>query len=927
MRAPKTERTGTVGESEVEAEFRRLGWAAHRTSPGQDNGTDFLVSPRERRWELGFYLGVQVKSGPTAFRRPKREDGEVTGWWFIDEKGEELGGWARYPTPQIVVLCNLETRTSYWEHVTAEGIRSTGKGDKLFIPASQVLGPDTERELRAVAASFGSRGSLEGTWVDGLPVSPPDRLRHALIVPRLIAPHPNFGAKKLTPEQAIAMLTQVRAAELDRYAQEQRHVPRGPKGLDSKNWKWRFYGALWRRIEDGEAESLRQVLEETRRAPERAAVIACLSAQMIGAACPQDALDLLDTELDADKLGVVDHGWLAGQRARALAELGQTETAREEARVLRNLRTAAPEDQTAIAISASAAALFANLSEPGVELAAETMKATDVPTGWFRAQTVRSGLANLAERSFEEAMQDERDKWSREDIAHNRLLAGALEASHAADQVGWARLTGIVGRDELLAIDRKGEVEKVADALTTLRLAGDDKALKLAVPHLCDDGPCLAVTAVLREITPQSATRTTGLADLVLIELGGDLADRESADRLSGWLMGAIDDPTPFKKRTSPTYLLDVQLVSSLAGVVGAASVETQRGAIRMATEAGDFGDQILLERTWVRMLVGVPRAAWDPELAEGAFEVAAKEDPGTFDRALIGCAALAGHPDAREYVLREVRAGSSETLWGLGPISDLPSDAVSGLLKALAKEVRKVTRAYRRGERVAFGPDDPVHLFTLVGIWHSEMADWKTLTKLLSEREVLARHKRGALRTLTWGAERLPDRPRQELAEVASSMIADGPSGARDAEAPDLRALSCIVAASLGALAEPDLWVVDLLAANRQYRRFGARLAGKLGRPEDTGTLGALTVDGDPYLRAIAAAALAEKLGDGKGTPTIRTLLESALEDPGRAAPLAVAEVLSHMDFAEPLRQIAEARLQTHPAASVRLAASPAIH
>jgi HEAT repeat protein len=157
--------------------------------------------------------------------------------------------------------------------------------------------------------------------------------------------------------------------------------------------------------------------------------------------------------------------------------------------------------------------------------------------------------------------------------------------------------------------------------------------------------------------------------------------------------------------------------------------------------------------------------------------------------------------------------------------------------------------------------------------------------------------------------------------------MIADGPNGARDAEPPDLSALSCIVAASLGALAEPDLWVVDLLAGNRQYRRFGARLVGKLGRPEDTGTLGALTVDGDPYLRAIAAGALAEKLGDGKGTPTIRTLLESALEDPGRAVPIAVAEVLSHMDFAEPLRQIVEERLQTHPAASVRLAASPAIY
>jgi hypothetical protein len=912
-----------VGESEVEAEFRRLGWAAHKTAGGQDNGTDFLVSPRECRWELGFYLGVQVKSGPSAFERPKRHGSEVTGWWYIDEEGEELGGWAGYPTQQIVVLHDVENRTSYWEHVRPDAIRSTGKGDKLFVPATQTLDTESEEKLRAVAASFGTRGSLEGTWVKGYPISPPDRLRYALIAPRLLAPHPNFGTKKLAAEQAIAMLTQVRVGELFRYAEEQEQVPGGRKALESRNWTWRFFGAFWRQVFERKDEPLRQVLDEAKRKRERAAVLGCLSAQLIGTARPKDALALLDAELDGDRLGVVDHGWLAAQRARALAELGDTETAREEARKLMGLRTAAPQDQTAIAISASAAALFANLSEPGVEIATETMKATDVPTGWFRAQTVRSGLKELFERNFEERMQDERNKWSREDIAHNRLLAGALEASHAADQVGWANVTGMLGRNESLELERGDDPGSAADALETLRLAGDVNALKLVIPHVCDDGPCLGVTAALKQIDPDSGTRTTGLAELVLMELGGDLADRVTANRLGRWLLDAIVAPAPFQKRTSPAYLLDVQLVSALIGVVGSAGIRIQQRAIRAAIGTDDFGEYVLLERTWARLLAAIPPDAWTRGLADAAFAAAATEEPGVFDRALVASAALAGHVDARDRLLDHVRAGDTEALWGLGPFGGLPRDVVSFLLDSLAGELRQIRRAYRRGGSFPYGQEDPVHLFTVLGIWNPEETDWSALFRFLADPAVLDRHKMGALGALIWGAERLRKEPAEKLAKLVGSLIRQG-SDPDEGDDRDYLYLGCIVAASLGALRQPDRWLAELLSGDRRRRRFGAKLATKLARPQDIGTLGALLTDSDSHLRALAAAGLAEMLVDATADtrPTIMALLEVALEDPGRAVPRAIAVVLGEDEIPRSFEKIVNGSLMSHPAASVRVVA-----
>lgn len=921
MRASKTERTAMVGESDVEAEFRRLGWAAHKTAGGQDNGTDFLVSPRERRWELGFYLGVQVKSGPTAFERPKRENGQVTGWWYIDDEGEELGGWASYPTQQIVVLHDIESRTSYWEHVRADAIRSTGKGDKLFVPATQTLDPESEGKLRAVAASFGTRGSLEGTWVVGYPIAPPDRLRYALIAPRLLAPHPNFGTKRLTAEQAVAMLTQVRVGELLRYAEEQKRVPRGRKALESQNWTWRFFGALWCRVFEGEDEPLRQVLDEAKKKRERAAVLGCLSAQMIGAARPEDALAYLNAELDGDRLGVVDHGWLVAQRARALAELGDAETAREEARKIMGLRNAAPEDQTAVALSASAAALFANLSEPSLEIATETMKATDVPAGWFRAQTIRSGLKEVFEQTFDEAMQDERQKWTREDIARNRLLAGALEASHAADQVGWASLAGMVGRNDILELERGDDPGHAAEALETLRLAGDVNALKLAIPHMCDAGPCLGVTAALKGIDLSSATHTTGLADLVTIELGGDLADRRTANRLGGWLLDAISDPTPFESRTSPTYLLDVQLVSSLAALVEAAGIRVQRRSILAAIRSGDFGEDVLLERAWARLLSDIPTDAWTGRLADAAYAAASAEELGVFDRALVACAALAGNADARQRLLDQVRAGDTEALWGLGPFEDLPKDAVSGLLESLARELQQMRRAYRRGERVPYGPEDPIRLFTVVAIWHPEEADWNALFGLLREPAVLDRHKTGALRALIWGVGRLQEAAAKKLAKLVGSTIRTNSDTDKVDGNRDLLHLSCIVAASLGTLRDPDQRIGDLLSGDRHSRRLGAMLASKLARPQDVGTLGALLADRDPHLRAVAVAGLTEMLGAANADTrsATRTWLEVALEDPGRAVPRAIAVALSEGHASKSFEKIADERLRSHPAASIR--------
>jgi hypothetical protein len=50
-----------------------------------------------------------------------------------------------------VVLRDIEARVSYWGHVTAGAVVSTGKGAKVLIPRTQVASADQREALLEVA--------------------------------------------------------------------------------------------------------------------------------------------------------------------------------------------------------------------------------------------------------------------------------------------------------------------------------------------------------------------------------------------------------------------------------------------------------------------------------------------------------------------------------------------------------------------------------------------------------------------------------------------------------------------------------------------------------------------------------------------------------------------------------------------------------
>lgn len=212
MRASPQEQTGGAGISEVSAAFERLDWGVAENAR-HDLGTDLFATARDARlFDLGLIVGIQVKTGPSYFTEPARdESGALLGWWFRDDDRAHIDSWLRYQIPHLIVLHDLETRSSYWVHVTAEAVVPTGKGAKILVPAHNTVDEKHRGALLDVAASVRPAVSWEGSAWTGAAIPPDESLRYALLAPRLLAPHPNAGhSRSINASEAVALLMQAR---------------------------------------------------------------------------------------------------------------------------------------------------------------------------------------------------------------------------------------------------------------------------------------------------------------------------------------------------------------------------------------------------------------------------------------------------------------------------------------------------------------------------------------------------------------------------------------------------------------------------------------------------------------------------------------------------------------------------------------------
>lgn len=764
----------------------------------------------------------------------------------------------------------------------------------------------------------------EGSSWQGHEPSEDARLRYALIVPRLLAPHPNRGAEdSLRPDQGLALAVQVRIHNLQSYLSEVGGAPKFSELNQSPDWGWRLLGAFFERLEEEDAKTLLDVANEAPDAPSRAAASVATACALNDFGRIDEALLLIEAAQEAGGYGTVDQAWLDVQQARFSREIGHLEQTLDFANGARSRLEAVEGDPTADAIDASAAALILALRiHDSPESFSQALVAGDSVATWWRVQTISSSTGAVVRREFEVWARDTRITIGAEDVPYNRMLSASLMTSHSGDQVGWANRTAAIAQDQLLRLDRRADSDHAREGLTGLRRGGDDKALELALLHLAQDGPAEAVRAAGSEVKLSLSTHTTAAADLTVLELAGDLLDPEAADRAVSELLAILAEPKQFGERTTPTFLLDVKLVETLAGVLPASGDARRRAVTERLREMAPVAeDNQLLAQAWANLLWSMPAAAWSQGLARD-LSAGADRHHTILEQALLGIAARhGGDNEARKRLLREARDGSPAALGELGSVVELPEDAAAEIIARLSERVRK--RIAESKNQISYGGRDPAEALAVMNLWHPAVAEWNPLLELLGAEGMADSYMLRTLVALASSVERIPPQVVRSLRPIIAGLVSRTPlqRSPLDSRA-DVRGPALDLAVAIGAIEDDRAAaiVLEWLAGDGAKRRWAAHISYRLKRCEDIGMLSALTQDPDPDVRAAAAAALTALLppGAGEDDPVAQALRKAVL-DPGVEVAQGIASALAGAGRVGSIADQLRRRLARSISASVR--------
>ncbi len=634
---------------------------------------------------------------------------------------------------------------------------------------------------------------------------------------------------------------------------------------------------------------------------------------------PEESISVIEAQLRRDDAEPVDHAWLLIQLACAMIEVGRVDEARAIVFDVQAIRTTHADDITATAFGGVAAQLLFNTSAPGMGDVGYVIASSDTTAAWWRHQTASWGLAAQSHRIFKTWARDQTITIGADDETVNRLLAASLAANHIGDQGDWRSLAGLLGEDTLMRQSRGSDPEEAYRGLATLRMAGSEASLELAVRRLVADGPAAAVTLAAADIQLNSSTRTTGPANLTLLRLGGDVLDEATADRSVAWLLNTVTDPTEFADRTTPSYLLVPKLVDTLAAVVLAASLGSQRAVVNLLMSIPEQTDQFVA-MSWARVVIALPSEAWNEVGAAAAGQIADRHHESL--RRPLQAVAAAHDSAVMDAIMLDLSDGSLEALTAVDDVSSLSPEVAAAVISVLVDRAQAIIDSARAGSHGFGGFDVPLGL-ALLNLWHPSVAQWELVLELREESAVAGNDKRGAFLVLASLEPQIPDNFRPRLKDIATK-------GADQAlpehslfigDERDAKGAAADLAAALGALDDQDAAdrILDLLAGDTDHRQWAARLASRLARVEDTGVLAVLAQDIEPQVRAAAAAGLSYLVGSAQGGALALAALRRCLEDPGTLVAMAVAgAVLASSDFRGPALEVLDA-LADHPSALVR--------
>lgn len=934
MRAPKNEAPGTSGESEVLAQFERLGWAGVIDSR-HDTGTDLYLRPRDaRRYELGAVMGAQVKTGPSYFESPKKDaEGTITGWWFDKGDREHFDYWVRHALPHVVILRDQDRNLSFWVHVTPESVVSTGKGVKVLVPASQTIDADHNEALSDVALTQLPTPTWDGTaWTGAVHLAPVDEVRHALITPRLIAPHPNLGVESISGLEALAMqalfrddleqiLEPTRLSTLTGKNSTERKGLTLNDASEADDWCWRATAALHLWQYQGKPAGLLQLVDLASTPSERSAASVLCCVYHFDENDPDRALQVLQRALAHDDYSPVDHAWLQAQRARALLEIGRQEEAFDLAMKTQRIYREAPSDVTAAAI-AGACALTSFRASGWMQGDVATMiQRSDNPASWWRAQVMSYGLSAHLSEEFRRWSEETSIRNGVSDTAHKRLLSAALLASCVGDHDGWRGAIGALAEHFLLATDPTDDPDRVADWLALLRHSGDSNSTRRATRRIVHKGPTMAARIAASNVDLSRSTRTTALADIELLTAAGDVLEPARAGKICTWALAMLKEPQAYLERARPTFIVLYKIIELLKSMVCTLSEDTLHHVIDYFLDQPPVTDDGTAQ-TLARLIHTIPASAW----REGDRQRAANRSDGdsAYLREAFLRVATPAVVESREQVLQRARSGELIVFEAIDDVRTLPSDAVKALTDRLCSVIDNLIEDAANGV-YGFGSLDPGHALALLGVWHPSSGRWDRIETLLTAPGVSPQQQSGALQVLAIHGASLAVPIKTQLIDAVSALRNREPVRTFFNDGKDIRGLAAEALAALADEAARESLIRDLIGGDTVRRAASARIIERFGDKAASELLLALAGDANETVRDAALRGLSRLVVAESASEEVATILSKVLKSGGTRSATAVVSGLRTTPEVPAVFQLLTIAAQ-HPSARIREAVRESI-
>lgn len=913
MRAPKTEATGTSGQSFVKAHFEKLGWGV-MPNPEHDLGTDMIVQARDDGgFDLGLLLGVQVKSGSSYFDEPCELDGKHTGWWFREDQ-DHFDYWLGYQAAHIVVLHDQDSGIAYWVHVADDQVEITGVGRKILVPVGQTVDAGHLAELVKVAESKTRSPHWEGSvWDISAQIPDAAKLRYALVTPRLLGPHPNAKVEDFAAEQAIGLAVQMRLHDIERLKDEWPLLDPSAAS-ESEDWAWRLYGALRDWLSTGKRDGLDALVSTASTPAQHVAVAVCVSHAMLEDGDSAGALEVIETGLAFDGLSPADRHWLQAHKSRIDYELGELDGAREMALSVKQIDKSLHGDPTVRVLLGSASQLVFNLGDWSPESLADVVRGRDNMANLWRNQVISEGLGKQAEDTFRKWARDNSVTFGATDVPWLRFRSAMLLSGYAADTPGWRYAASLLARRQLLS---SGDEDIPEWVFELLRLSGSDKDLRLVATRLLNVGPVEPLVEAASQLDLGRSTRSSLQASITLIEKSADLVSTEVGDRHTKWALGVLSGTDDTLARLKPQFFVGDALLNMLRALWRSTSATSKDDVKLHILGLPPIEDQ-LVAGGYARLMARIEEDAWsDDEVAQLATR--ATGDNFELTEAIERLRASRS-PDFRSSLLDRIAAGDLKALSSYGTVTDLPETVARGAIQNLAEKVSVQTESARNGAYGIGGPD-LLRDLVLLNVWHPDQADWRTCYDALVEPNMIPDHLKGCIDLVTAVAAEIDDPVRDALRGPLEQIRDRGsfPSAFDQSSAEETMRGAATVAL---ALMFPDTVGAELLTrlvrGDVGQRSAAARILVEREDEASLVTLAALTRDLDLEVRSLVAGGLARWVAKGVAPDASLRLVTELLLDPGVEMGRAVAGAVTGEIAPDRVRSLVSL-LVDHPSAAVR--------